>query len=231
MEGRPTNRSRLVFVVGLLAAGVVGLAIYLLSGGGDDDGEDTASAGLPADCTEVSEPAPKDVKLKRPPLKPPPPGTTAAVATSCGDFTITLSEDSPKTAASFVYMAEQGAYDDTAFNRIAPGFVIQGGDPTGTQAGNAGYTVDEPPDPDVRYSKYTVAMAKSAAEPPGTSGSQFFVVTAPAEAPLPADYAVLGEVSAGQETVDRIESIGTETGGDGPPKSPVAIESVTVGGG
>ena len=72
--------------------------------------------------------------------------------------------------------------------------MIQGGDPTGTGTGGPGYTVTEPPPQDTTYAKGLVAMAKTAVEPPGASGSQFFVVTAPADAGLPPDYAVLGEV-------------------------------------
>jgi cyclophilin family peptidyl-prolyl cis-trans isomerase len=67
-------------------------------------------------------------------------------------------------------------------------------------------------------------MAKSPVEPPGTSGSQFFVVTAP-DAGLPPDYAVVGKVTDGIETVSAIESLGI---GDGPPSQPVVIDKVTV---
>ena len=227
MTQQSGNRSRLIFLGGLLAAGLVALVIVLLSGNGD--GGDSGSAGLPEGCQEASKPAPKDVKLDRPPLTPPPAGTRATVETSCGNFTILLAvNDAPKTTASFVYMARQAAYDETAINRIAPGFVIQGGDPTETRAGNAGYTVDEPPPQNIVYSKGVVAMAKSSAEPPGRSGSQFFVVTAPADAGLPPDYALLGKVESGQDVVDRIESVGTASGGDGPPQSPVAIHRVAI---
>ncbi|MGZ5309330.1 MAG: peptidylprolyl isomerase [Solirubrobacterales bacterium] len=227
MTDQNGNRSRLIFLGGLLAAGAVVLVIVLVTGGGDD-GDGSSSAGLPDGCEDVPAAKAKDVKLDKPPQAAPAAGTTATVETSCGAFTISFAADSPKTAASFVYMAEQGAYDGTSINRIAPGFVIQGGDPTETQAGNAGYTVEEPPPDDTVYSTGVVAMAKSQAEPPGTSGSQFFVVTAPADAGLPPDYAVLGKVESGQDVVDRIESVGTESGGDGPPKSPVVIKTVTI---
>ena len=70
--------------------------------------------------------------------------------------------------------------------------MIQGGDPNGDGTGGPGYFVDEPPPQDLTYTKATVAMAKTEAEPPGRSGSQFFVVTAPADAGLPPDYALLG---------------------------------------
>jgi cyclophilin family peptidyl-prolyl cis-trans isomerase len=107
---------------------------------------------------------------------------------------------------------------------VVPGFVIQGGDPTQTSAGGPGYsTVDVPPS-DAVYTKGVVAMAKTGAEPPGTAGSQFFVVTAD-DAGLPPDYAIVGEVTDGLDTVERIDALGV---GDGPPSQPVVIESVTV---
>ena len=75
-----------------------------------------------------------------------------------------------------------------------------------------------------RYTKGVVAMAKTGAEPPGTSGSQFFVVTGP-DAGLPPEYAIVGKVTEGLDTVAAIEALGT---GDGPPSKPVVIEKVTV---
>ncbi|HEU4970532.1 MAG TPA: peptidylprolyl isomerase, partial [Gaiellaceae bacterium] len=105
-------------------------------------------------------------------------------------------------------------------------FVIQGGDPTQTGAGGPGYsTVDKPPS-DAKYTKGVVAMAKTQVEAPGTSGSQFFVVTAE-DAGLPPDYAIVGTVTEGMDTVERIDALGTP-GVDGPPSKPVVISSVTV---
>ena len=104
---------------------------------------------------------------------------TAVVQTSCGTFEIALDTTrAPKTANSFAFLAEEGFYDDLTFHRIVPGFVIQGGDPLGTGTGGPGYSVDEKPPANLAYTKGIVAMAKSSAEPPGRSGSQFFVVTA-----------------------------------------------------
>ena len=147
------------------------------------------------------------------------------VETSCGDFTIELDQKSaPKTTASLVSLAESGFYDGTTFHRVVPGFVIQGGDPTGTGSGGPGYsTVDVPP-PGTAYTTGVVAMAKAGNEAPGTSGSQFFVVTAP-DAGLPPDYAVVGTVTEGMQAVSAIEALGA---GDGPPSQPVVIEKVTV---
>ena len=94
-----------------------------------------------------------------------------------------------------------------------------------------GYTITETPPSDLFYKNGVVAMAKSATEPPGTSGSQFFVVTAPADAGLPPDYAVVGKISAGEDTVKKIEAIGTDQpSNDGAPSEPVVIESATAEG-
>jgi len=145
--------------------------------------------------------------------------------TNCGSFTITLDQkQAPNTAASLVALAESGFFDDVVFHRVVPGFVIQGGDPTGTGTGGPGYkTVDVPP-PSAQYTQGVVAMAKSGIEPPGTSGSQFFVVTG-GDAGLPPEYAIVGEVTEGLETALKIDALGV---GDGPPSIPVVIEKVTV---
>ncbi|MCB0829839.1 MAG: peptidylprolyl isomerase, partial [Solirubrobacterales bacterium] len=98
--------------------------------------------------------------------------------TTEGDFTITLDTGNwPITANNFAYLTEEGFFDGLGFHRIVPEFVIQGGDPTGSGTGGPGYSVVETPPRDTKYPIGTVAMAKTAAEAPGTSGSQFFIVT------------------------------------------------------
>ncbi|MGA9635035.1 MAG: peptidylprolyl isomerase [Solirubrobacterales bacterium] len=204
----------------------VSLALMLLVGCGGGGGE-TSSVALPAGCTKVSAPAPKQVHLARPTRTLHSPAT-ATVETSCGSFKIALeTKRAPKTTSSFAYLARRGFYDDTAFHRIVPGFVVQGGDPTGTGTGGPGYFVDEPPPRDLSYTRGIVAMAKSPAEPPGRSGSQFFVVTE-ADAGLTPDYALLGRVTSGFDVVQRIEQLGTASG---KPKLPVVIRRITIEGG
>src|SRR6476619_6948318 len=123
--------------------------------------------------------------------------------------------------------ADDGYFDDTIFHRVVSVFVIQGCDPTQSGSGGPGYsTVDVPPS-DAKYTKGVVAMAKSQVEGPGTSGSQFFVVTGE-DAGLPPDYAIVGEITDGMDTVERIDALGMP-GGDGPPTKPVVVSSVTVG--
>ena len=213
-----------------LAAALVAAA--LLAGcGGDDDGKDSGedTAVLTEGCGSVPPPAAKrvdppsgDFELEAP--------ATAVVKTSEGTFEIALdNERAPKTAGSFAYLVKQGFYDGLEFHRIEPGFVIQGGDPlSGTPqvgSGGPGYCVDEDPPQDLVYGPGVVAMAKTAAEPPGFSGSQFFVVTAPADAGLPPDYALVGQVSKGFDVVKAIEALGA-SGGE--PQKPVTIESITL---
>jgi peptidyl-prolyl cis-trans isomerase B (cyclophilin B) len=210
-------------------ATLVAASALLYAGCGDDADETTTTSAATATegCTQVEAPAPKRAKLDKPELTPPPAGTRAVFETSCGDFTIELdTENAPRTSASFAYLVEEGFYDGTSFHRVAPDFVIQGGDPAGDGTGGPGYFVDEPPPPDTSYTKGVVAMAKTAAEPPGRSGSQFYIVTG-ADAGLPTDYALVGEVVEGDDTVTAIEDLGAE-GSDGPPSQPVVVEKATL---
>ena len=215
----------------LAPAIVVALALLLAAcGGGDGDEDGSTPANLPAGCEEAQKPPPKRVDLKRPQRKVDrSQNLVAAVDTSCGSFEIALdARESPKTVGSFVYLARDGVYEDTTFHRIVSGFVIQGGDPLGTGSGGPGYFVDEPPPDRVQYTRGTAAMAKTAAEPPGRSGSQFFVVTA-ADAGLPPQYALLGEVSSGEDVVDRIAELGDPASGQtGTPTATVVIRKITV---
>jgi peptidyl-prolyl cis-trans isomerase B (cyclophilin B) len=183
---------------GLLAAA---LAVLALAGCGSG-GETTPTAGARATAAD------------------------AIVRTSEGSFTIELdAKTSPNTVASFERLARKGFFDGTIFHRIVPGFVIQGGDPTGTGTGGPGYsTVDKPP-ADTRYTRGVVAMAKTSAEPAGTAGSQFFVVTGK-DAGLPPEYAVLGKVVAGMPVVLKIGALGdpqTEQ-----PTKKITIEKIAI---
>jgi cyclophilin family peptidyl-prolyl cis-trans isomerase len=132
--------------------------------------------------------------------------------------------ETPITALSFMELARRGFYDGLDFHRVAPGFVIQGGDPLGTGTGGPGYSVDEKPPANLSYTKGTVAMAKSSAEPPGRSGSQLFVVLAP-DAGLPPEYALVGKVSEGYDVVERIGKLGTPAE---KPKQTVLIEKLSI---
>ena len=125
---------------------------------------------------------------------------------------------------SFAFLSEEGFYDGLAFHRIVPEFVIQGGDPLGNGTGGPGYSVDEKPPANLAYTKGVVAMAKSSAEPPGRSGSQFYIVTG-ADAGLPPEYALVGKVSEGMDVVERIGKLGTPSE---KPKQTVIIEHAVI---
>jgi peptidyl-prolyl cis-trans isomerase B (cyclophilin B) len=211
------------------------LAVALLAlagcGGGSKNATSTSATTTDANgCIPVSQPDSKSTKAAKPKSALDPAKTyLVLVHTNCGDFTIKLATKiSPETTASFAHLAKTGFFDHTVFHRIVPDFVIQGGDPTGTGTGGPGYsTVDKPP-ASTRYTHGVVAMAKTGAEAPGTSGSQFFVVTAD-DAQLPPDYAVLGTVTKGLDTVDRIGNLGDPaSGGAGTPTEVVEIQKATL---
>jgi peptidyl-prolyl cis-trans isomerase B (cyclophilin B) len=128
--------------------------------------------------------------------------------TNCGEFTVTLDQKlGPNATGSLVSLAKRGFFDDTFFHRIVPGFVIQGGDPTGSGSGGPGYATHDKVPQGASYVHGVVAMAKAGAEPAGTAGSQFFVVTG-ADASLQPDYAIVGKVTDGLDVVDRIGKLG-----------------------
>jgi peptidyl-prolyl cis-trans isomerase B (cyclophilin B) len=191
----------------------------------------TAKAAAPAQqvgCRKVGAPAPRPAgHLPKPKLVLDPAKTyRATLQTSCGDFTITLdSKRAPRTGGSFVSLVRRGFYDGLTFHRVISGFVIQGGDPRGNGRGGPGYQVVEPPPDNLRYTRGVVAMAKTELEKPGTSGSQFYVVTGE-DAQLPPQYALLGKVTSGGNVVQRIGAV--PTGQDDRPVDPVVIDKITV---
>ncbi len=222
----------------VLIAALGALALVLLTGCGSStkttatQAQTTTSASS-GPCQTVAQPAPKGPQhLRAPTLVLDPSKTwTATVVTNCGTFAIQLDvARAPKTSASFASLAKMGFYDDLTFHRIAQGFVIQGGDPQGDGSGGPGYTIVEAPPKNLHYTHGVVAMAKTATDPDGASGSQFFIVTAP-DAGLPAQYALLGKVVQGLGVVDAIGALPLQQGAnptDGPPAQPVVIKSVTI---
>jgi cyclophilin family peptidyl-prolyl cis-trans isomerase len=200
------------------ALAALAVALLLAACGDDDGGEETTAAAEPE--LQFSRP---DRVLARGEK------ATAVVATSEGSFEIALDTlSSPKTTNSFAFLAGEGFYDGTTFHRIVPGFVIQAGDPTGTGTAGPGYSIDEPPPADTEYVRGTVAMAKTAVEPPGRSGSQFYVVVA-ADAGVSSRDAVLGRVAGGFPVCQRIAQLGDPASGQtGTPLEEVTISSVRI---
>jgi peptidyl-prolyl cis-trans isomerase B (cyclophilin B) len=190
-----------------------------------------ATTAAPADgeCRQVSQPAPKgeqDLDVPEGKLDAQK-RHTVTMETSCGSFTITLDvRRAPKTASAFAGLTRDGFFDGLTFHRIVPGFVIQGGDPNGDGSGGPGFSVVEAPPEDLQYTRGVVAMAKTQIEDPGTSGSQFFVVTGP-DAGLPAEYALVGKVTSGLDVVDAIAGVPTDPSTERP-EAPVVIEDAEL---
>lgn len=160
------------------------------------------------------------------------PNRIAAIQTNKGTIKFELLEsDAPKTTQNFITLAESGYYDGVIFHRVIKGFMIQGGDPTGTgrggEAAGGGRFNDEiessSPVYQRGYKKGTVAMANAG---PNTNGSQFFIMHA--DYPLPPSYTIFGRVTDGLDVVDAIATTATATGDK--PVSDVKMEKVTIEG-
>lgn len=156
-----------------------------------------------------------------------PAGETRTVTITTSKGTISLRIEgalSPIAAGNFVALAECGYYDGVVFHRVVPGFVIQGGDPTGSGSGGPGYTIQDEP-VTATYRRGTLAMARTSQ--PNSQGSQFFIVLDDAAGPTLASYntyAIFGEVAAGMETADAIAAAADAE----LPTNPIAMDSVTV---
>jgi peptidylprolyl isomerase len=147
----------------------------------------------------------------------------ATMVTSKGTLQLALDPlAAPTTVNSFVFLARWHYFDGIVFHRIIPGFVLQGGDPTGTGSGGPGYSfADELPKPG-RYELGSLAMANAG---PNTNGSQFFVISGPDGIKLPPLYSLFGKVVGGLDVVATINDLGSRSG---KPTENVTIESVTV---
>ena len=153
---------------------------------------------------------------------------TGTIETNKGSIEIELYPgDAPRTVNNFVCLADDGYYDGTPVHRIVKGFVIQGGDPTGTGSGGPGYRFDDEP-VTREYERGTLAMANAG---PNTNGSQFFIVLDNLSGRLPKDYTIFGRVTNGLDVVDAIAntptvaSRGTERS---TPTEPITLEKVTI---
>jgi cyclophilin family peptidyl-prolyl cis-trans isomerase len=148
---------------------------------------------------------------------------TAEMVTNKGTLRIALDPAAaPNTVNSFVFLARYHYYDGIVFHRIIPGFVLQGGDPTGTGTGGPGYKFDDELPRPGRYELGSLAMANAG---PNTNGSQFFIISGPSGERLPPQYSLFGKVVSGLDVVEQIDAVGTKSGS---PSERVVIESVTI---
>jgi len=146
---------------------------------------------------------------------------TATIETSAGTLEAEFyPQDAPIAVNNFIFLARDGYYDGIIFHRIISGFMIQGGDPTGSGSGGPGYKFDD--EPVTRsYTRGTLAMANAG---PNTNGSQFFIMHA--DYGLPPSYTIFGKLTSGEEIVDTIAE--APKGSGDRPEEPVTITSITV---
>lgn len=138
----------------------------------------------------------------------------------------TYDADAPKASLNFITLANKGFYNGVIFHRVIKGFMIQGGDPTGTGRGGPGYQFEDELNPNTAsakegYTRGTVAMANAG---PNTNGSQFFIMHS--DYPLPHNYTIFGKVISGMDVVDKIAD--SETDPADKPLQSVVINKVTV---
>jgi cyclophilin family peptidyl-prolyl cis-trans isomerase len=161
----------------------------------------------------------------------PPKGVSGVVhvKTSLGSFAFRLAPKSaPNATRSFARLIRKGFFDGLTIHRIVPGFVIQGGDPSGDGTGGPGYLTHDRVAPATSYPDGTVAMAKTQRDPAGTAGSQFFIVTRPGGVVFdPPVYAVIGHITTGAKVVQKIGRQLTDPQTEKPLK-PVVMIRVTL---
>ena len=155
---------------------------------------------------------------------------TATIETNRGNIVIQLdAAAAPATVNNFVCLSRAGYYDVTVFHRIIQGFMVQGGDPTGTGTGGPGYQFnDELPQGETPYTRGTIAMANAG---PNTNGSQFFVVHQDQPAEFPKSYSVFGQVTGGIEILDVLTTVPVADNGRGEASVPLAtvgIKTITI---
>lgn len=149
------------------------------------------------------------------------------IKTNMGEIRfVTYDADAPNTVNNFITLAKKGFYDGVIFHRVIDGFMIQGGDPTGTGTGGPGYAFNDELNPQTNsykagYKKGVVAMANAGSN---TNGSQFFIMVV--DYSLPNNYTIFGKVISGQDVANAIAK--TETGPNDKPIFPVVMEKVTV---
>ena len=151
---------------------------------------------------------------------------TAVIKTNLGDMTVEFfTEDAPNTVNNFISLSKDGYYDNVIFHRVISGFMIQGGDPSGTGHGDygkfPGYEFEDELNNQRSYEKGILAMANRG---PNTNGSQFFIMHV--DYPLPYSYTIFGQVIDGFDIIDKIASVETDSADK--PTTDVVISTVEV---
>ena len=222
------SKSILGLVVGVI---VVGLIFWWASSNIESPATNFDNGSTPINLNNNNNPPPAGEETNLPPVVDdnikPETMSQATIQTNQGIIVIELfPNDAPKTVENFVALAGKGYYDGLIFHRVIKGFMIQGGDPTGTGSGGPGYAFADELNPETEsykrgYVRGVVAMANAG---PNTNGSQFFIMHA--DTPLPHNYTIFGRVTSGLEVVDKIAS--SPTDGSDRPITEVKMEKVII---
>jgi len=180
--------------------------------------EDTTTIGVDMNNKTYSTEQPMSIDVTK--------NYTALIKTNFGDIKIEFfTKDAPKTVNNFITLSKDGYYDNVIFHRVISGFMIQGGDPSGTGHGDygkyPGYEFEDELNNQIPYSKGIIAMANRG---PNTNGSQFFIMHV--DYPLPYNYTIFGNVIEGIDIVDKIASV--ETDSSDRPLEDVIISTVEI---
>jgi len=181
----------------------------------------TTPEGQPASTEPLQWSSPPDMQID------PSKSYDAVFTTDVGQFTVHLFADkAPATVNNFVFLARQGYYDNTTFHRVLPGFMAQGGDPTGTGAGGPGYSFEDEFDPSLQFDRPgLLAMANRG---PDTNGSQFFITYAPTPH-LNGLHTIFGEVSDGADVLDSLKPRDPQANPDFEGTTLLSVEIVETG--
>jgi cyclophilin family peptidyl-prolyl cis-trans isomerase len=221
-------------IASLVIVGIIGVGIYSSLNSTEDVGNkvmvNSTGGTLSVSETPVSE---QETSTKEVTSKPISNNTQnksmnkVTIETNKGKIVLELyAKDAPKTVENFISLIEKGFYNGLIFHRVINGFMIQGGDPTGTGMGGPGYKFEDELNPNTPsyktgYQKGVLAMANAG---PNTNGSQFFIMLK--DTPLPHLYTIFGRVISGQEIVDAIGNVKTDS--NDRPTEQVVMEKVTL---
>ncbi|HEX3393797.1 MAG TPA: peptidylprolyl isomerase [Acidimicrobiales bacterium] len=216
------RRNRAITAIALTLALVGGIGFFVGGGG------KTKAAPKQAACPAADGSSPRQTKFSSaPPICIDPTHTyTAQITTNQGVIDVSLDQkQAPNTVNSFVFLARYHFFDGLTFHRVAPGFVIQGGDPEGTGAGGPGYKFGDELPKAGQYKIGSLAMANAG---PDTNGSQFFIISGDQGAKLDPKYSLFGQVTNGLDVVAKIDALGNPDDQSGKPTQPITMSSVTI---
>jgi cyclophilin family peptidyl-prolyl cis-trans isomerase len=213
-DGRGRRIGDMFFFVGLIALALAAIGLAACGGGNKQGNSNTPAEGGASAVAQCQRTGEKQFAAAPPMIIDQQKTYTATIRTEKGDIVLELfAKDAPITTNNFVFLACHGYYDGVTFHRVIPGFVAQGGDPTGTGTGGPGYTI---PDERSGLSFDAPGLLSMAKAGPNTTGSQFFITYAP-EPSLNSDFTVFGQVTSGMDVLESLTPRDPETTPDAPP--------------